>query len=107
MAGKTFYRERHKVGTEEKKPRFKMVADADVDLTVYANHLLIGVLDGSSTKFLRVNRHYNIYVYQKKQSKSPDSFQLKYHFRYCMNLLFIYYGTHRLTFKCLCYSSLF
>ena len=39
MAGKIFYRERRKVGKEEKKPRFKMVAVADVDLTVYANHL--------------------------------------------------------------------
>ena len=32
MAGKIFYRERRKVGKEEKKPRFKMVAVADVDL---------------------------------------------------------------------------
>lgn len=39
MAGKIFYRERRKVGKEEKKPRFKMVAVAGVDLKVYANHL--------------------------------------------------------------------
>jgi hypothetical protein len=45
MAGKIFYRERRKVGKEEKKPRFKMVAVADVDLTVYANHLRKQELD--------------------------------------------------------------
>ncbi|MBN2031092.1 hypothetical protein JW824_12740 [bacterium] len=39
MAGKIFYRERRKVGKEEKKPRFKMVAVAGVDLKVYPNHL--------------------------------------------------------------------
>lgn len=39
MAGKIFYRERHKVGTKEKKPRFKLVAVADVDITFYADHL--------------------------------------------------------------------
>jgi hypothetical protein len=39
MAGKIFYRERRKVGKDEKKPRFKIVAVADVDLTVYADHL--------------------------------------------------------------------
>lgn len=45
MAGKIFYRERRKVGKEEKKPRFKMVAVAGVDLTVYANHLRKQELD--------------------------------------------------------------
>lgn len=39
MAAKIFYRERRKVGKEEKKPRFKMVAVCGVDLKVYANHL--------------------------------------------------------------------
>jgi len=39
MAGKIFYRERHKVGTKEKKPRFKLVAVADVKITFYADHL--------------------------------------------------------------------
>ncbi|MEN6469673.1 MAG: hypothetical protein ABFD45_12085 [Smithella sp.] len=39
MAGKIFYRERHKVGTKEKKPRFKLVAVADVNITFYADHL--------------------------------------------------------------------
>jgi hypothetical protein len=39
MAAKIFYRERRKVGKEEKKPRFKMVAVAGIDLKVYANHL--------------------------------------------------------------------
>jgi len=39
MAGKIFYRERRKVGKEEKKPRFKIVAVAGVDLTIHAEHL--------------------------------------------------------------------
>ena len=39
MAGKIFYRERGKVGEGEKKPRFKLVAVADVDLKVYGKHL--------------------------------------------------------------------
>ncbi len=39
MAGKIFYRERHKVGTKEKKPRFKLVAVADVNITFCADHL--------------------------------------------------------------------
>jgi hypothetical protein len=45
MAGKIFYRERRKVGKEEKKPRFKLVAVADVDLSVYADHLRKQELD--------------------------------------------------------------
>lgn len=39
MAGKIFYRERMKVGTKEKKPRFKLVAVADVNIKFYAEHL--------------------------------------------------------------------
>lgn len=39
MSGKIFYRERHKVGTKEKKPRFKLVAVADVNITFYGDHL--------------------------------------------------------------------
>jgi hypothetical protein len=39
MAGKIFYRERRKIGKEEKKPRFKIVAVAGVDLGIYAEHL--------------------------------------------------------------------
>lgn len=39
MSGKIFYRERHKVGTKEKKPRFKLVAVANVNITFYADHL--------------------------------------------------------------------
>ncbi len=39
MAGKIFYRERHKVGEKEKKPRFKLVAVADVNMTFYGDHL--------------------------------------------------------------------
>ncbi len=39
MAGKIFYRERLKVGTKEKKPRFKLVAVTGVDITFYGDHL--------------------------------------------------------------------
>jgi hypothetical protein len=39
MAGKIFYRERIKVGAKEKKPRFKLVAVAGVNITFYAEHL--------------------------------------------------------------------
>ena len=39
MAGKIFYRERRKVGEGEKKPRFKLVAVAGVDMKVYGKHL--------------------------------------------------------------------
>ena len=39
MPGKIFYRERRKVEEGEKKPRFKLVAVADVNLTVYAKHM--------------------------------------------------------------------
>lgn len=45
MGGKIFYRERRKVRKEEKKPRFKIVAVADVDLNVYADHLRKQELD--------------------------------------------------------------
>ncbi|MEQ8153247.1 MAG: hypothetical protein ABRQ32_10120 [Smithellaceae bacterium] len=39
MAGKIFYRERLKVGTKEKKPRFKLIAVADLSISFYAKHL--------------------------------------------------------------------
>jgi hypothetical protein len=39
MAGKIFYRERLKIGVKEKKPRFKLVAVAGVDITFYGDHL--------------------------------------------------------------------
>ena len=39
MAGKIFYRERLKVGEKERKPRFKLVAVAGVDITFYGDHL--------------------------------------------------------------------
>ena len=39
MAGKIFYRERRKVGEGEKKPRFKLVAVADCELSFYSEHL--------------------------------------------------------------------
>jgi len=39
MAGKIFYRERRKVEDGEKKPRYKVVAVADIQLKIYAEHL--------------------------------------------------------------------
>ncbi|HQK99828.1 MAG TPA: hypothetical protein PK090_03590 [Smithellaceae bacterium] len=39
MAGKIFYRERHKIGEKERKPRFKLVATAGVDIAFYGDHL--------------------------------------------------------------------
>ena len=39
MAGKIYYRERVKVGEGEKKPRFRLVAVADINLKVYGKHL--------------------------------------------------------------------
>ncbi len=42
---KIFYRERTKIGTGKKAPRFKMVAVAGMDLKVYAKHLRKQELD--------------------------------------------------------------
>ena len=39
MAGKIFYRDRTKIGTGKKAPRYKMVAVAGLDMKVYAKHL--------------------------------------------------------------------
>jgi len=39
MAGKIFYRERGKVGKGEKKPRFRLVAVAGLDMKVFGKHL--------------------------------------------------------------------
>lgn len=39
MPGKIFYRERRKVDEKDKKPRFNLVASADVNLRFYAKHL--------------------------------------------------------------------
>jgi hypothetical protein len=39
MAGKIFYRERGKVGKGEKKPRFRLVAVADMNMKIYGKHL--------------------------------------------------------------------
>jgi len=39
MAGKIFYRERRKVGEGEKKPRYKLVAVAGIDMKIYGKHL--------------------------------------------------------------------
>ena len=39
MPGKIFYRERRKVDEGERKPRYKVVAVADVDLKIYVKHI--------------------------------------------------------------------
>ncbi len=39
MGGKIFYRERTKIGKGEKKPRFRMVAVADMNIKIYVEHL--------------------------------------------------------------------
>jgi hypothetical protein len=45
MAGKIFYRERGKVGKGEKKPRFRLVAVAGLDMKVFGKHLRKGELE--------------------------------------------------------------
>ena len=45
MAGKIFYRERGKVGKGEKKPRFRLVAVADMNMKIYGKHLRKNELD--------------------------------------------------------------
>jgi len=39
MAGMMFYRERSKVGKGEKKPRFRLVAVAGIDMKIFGKHL--------------------------------------------------------------------
>jgi hypothetical protein len=39
MPGKIFYRERIKVGKEDRKPRFMVVAVAGADMKIYGQHL--------------------------------------------------------------------
>ncbi len=39
MPGKIFYRERVKAGKGEKKPRYRMVAVADINMKIYVEHL--------------------------------------------------------------------
>ena len=39
MAGKFFYRERGKIGKGEKKPRFRLVAVADLNIKIYGKYL--------------------------------------------------------------------
>lgn len=45
MAGRIFYRERIKVGEGEKKPRFRVIAVAGLDLKIFAEHLKKGELE--------------------------------------------------------------
>lgn len=60
MAGFIFYRERRKVEEKEKKPRFKLVATAGVDVTFYGEHLRkkeleqIATVVGAELVFLKV-----------------------------------------------------
>ena len=44
MPGKIFYRERRKVKDGEKKPRYRVVAVADCNLKIYADHLRLSEL---------------------------------------------------------------
>ena len=45
MSGKIFYRERRIVKDGEKKPRFRIVAVADCNLKVYADHMRLCELE--------------------------------------------------------------
>jgi len=45
MPGKIFFRERRKVDEGEKKPRYNIVAVADVNLKIHAKHLRKGELE--------------------------------------------------------------
>jgi len=44
MAGKIFYRERHKLVDGSKQPRFILVAVSDLNLKVYGQHLRMSEL---------------------------------------------------------------
>ncbi len=45
MSGTIFYRSRRKTGEGEKKPRYRIVAVADCNLRVYAEHLRLSELE--------------------------------------------------------------
>jgi hypothetical protein len=45
MSGKIFYRSRRKTGEGEKKPRYRVVAVADCNLKIYADHLRMAELE--------------------------------------------------------------
>jgi hypothetical protein len=45
MARKIFYRERTKVGEGEKKPRFRVVAVAEINIKIYGEHFRRGELE--------------------------------------------------------------
>jgi hypothetical protein len=49
MAGKMFYRARRKVDDGEKKPRWTLVAVADVNLKIHVKHLRKSELDQIAT----------------------------------------------------------
>lgn len=49
MPGKMFYRERRKVEEGEKKPRFTLVAVADVNLKIHVKHLRKNELEQIAT----------------------------------------------------------
>ena len=50
MAGMIFYKQRHKVGTGEKKPRFRVVGVAGCDLRLYARHMPYSELQAIATR---------------------------------------------------------
>lgn len=45
MPGKIFYKERRKIEDGEKKPRFRVVAVAEVNLKIYSDHLRLSELE--------------------------------------------------------------
>ncbi len=45
MSGKIFYRARRKTAEGEKKPRYRVVAVADCNLKIYADHLRMSELE--------------------------------------------------------------
>ena len=70
MPGKIFYRERHKVGKDEKKPRFNVVASSGVEIEFYSEHLRkkelekIAAETGAELVFLN-------FEHEKKAGKEP------------------------------------
>ncbi len=45
MAGKIFYRARRKTSEGEKKPKYRVVAVADMNLKIYSDHLRMSELE--------------------------------------------------------------
>lgn len=49
MSGQIFYRERRKVTDGSKTPRFRIMAVADMNLKVFADHMRLGELEQLAT----------------------------------------------------------